>query len=61
MNNKQKRELRWIIKSIPIIEYNKSISQLHKEYGYEFVYGTFRSYFNTFKRKEDAQSGGKKK
>ena len=51
MNNKQKSELRKLVRyDIPIEECNEKIMKLWKEYGEEFTYGTFRNYFKIFNR-----------
>ena len=62
MNNKQKNELREVIKSIPSDRLRSSIKHLWQRYYPEVSYGTFRQYLKIFKQDKlkemDANSGG---
>ncbi len=56
MENKQKQELKTIVKEIPQIRVDSfRIKTLWRIYANHFTYGTFRKYLMTFRNKGGSQ------
>ena len=56
MNNKQKQELRSIVKSIPEHEINNVKKWLHEKYASDFTYQTFVNYLKVFRPESASKS-----